>query len=286
MENKAKIFIKAGNRSTRTITFVAAIAIALMISVGITIAQQTQGTVIVEQTATTATVVDDGCPCHQNDGGVQTMSGDVICPGIISGIAYIQSQGEAWYNNMVQSSSPSWNPSPSPNQLIYLLLGGDQGGRGDDGSGDNSGSGGFQSIIQSGEISHSLQSSLVESSSVSTSVSISEHLTPVPHLNPYGFLSWATLQTRFDAILAYNNGGPVPSFWTPQMTALYTSAAFCNSAQNCFWMYAVGQTWIAGVWMALGAAGQAGAGMEMWLIGQVGMGAMLVMCLESSGWAP
>ena len=254
---KTKNFFGEANGSARAITLVAVIAIALMLSVGITIAQQTQGNTVVDQIATTA-IVDDGCPCHQ--GGVQTTGGGIICPGIISGMDYITSLGEAGYNAYVQSVAQQAQQQYL-HQLFSLY-------RGD--SPILLLNGGTRTAVVHGDISLT---------------SVSAQMTPFyPN---YGFMSWSTLQTRFAEIRAYDAGtGPVPSFWTPQMTALYTSTAFCNDATNCFWMYAVGQTWMAGVWMALGAAGQAGAGLEMWLIGQVGLGALLISCLESSGWNP
>ena len=259
-EHKGKIFFRqAKDGSAKAITLVAVVSIALMLSVGITLAQQTQGNTVVDQIATTATV-DDGCPCHQGNGGAQTMSGgQIVCPGIISGIGYIQSQGETWYNAMVQAAAQQGQQYYLRQMFgmyrgeapVMMMIGG--------------GSMGTLTAIQHESIS---------------SVAISDHVTP--YYPNYGFLSWSTLQTRFAAILAYDDGtGPVPSFWTPTQLALYTSTGFCNNAQNCFWMYAVGQTWLAGVWMALGAAGQQGAGLEMWLIGQVGLGALLVECLGS-----
>jgi len=190
----------------RTLTILAAIGIALMISMGITLAKQTQGTMIVYQNTPTE-IEDDGCPCrHTNDGGFLTMSGGgIVCPSIIDGIMYIQSQGEAWYNAQVQIVIQQWKQ-----QYIHQFFNRDHGK-----SlvlGENSGT--LTTIYHDGVSSLSIESQAI------------------PYYGIH-FLSWETLQARFAEILAYNNGGPEPSFWTPQQVALYTSPSWCVDARTC-----------------------------------------------------
>jgi hypothetical protein len=262
-ERTERNFFKAGNGTARAISLVATITIALMLSVGITIAQQTQGNTVVDQIATTE-ISDVGCPCHQgNNDNQQTISGGgIVCPGIIDAINYITDLGEAWYNNFVQSAAQQ-------SQQYYLLQ--------------------LFSLYREGASSLSIgggtrTSPVVHRGSISSSV-IGSEMTPYSH-DSFGFLSWDTLQIRFAEILAYNDGtGPVPSFWTAHMAEIYTSTGFCLDAEDCFWAYAVGQTILA-AFMAMSSAGQSYSGLQLWLEAQVLMGAALVLCLQGSGWTP
>jgi hypothetical protein len=188
-------------------------------------------------------VVSDDCPCHH--GGAQTLGSNYVCPSVLDGIAYIQGQGETWYNNMVASIIIQ-QIIQSPNYQNGDISALDIGGRG------------------------------IRSSPVY----------PAVHSIPFGgFLSWSELQGRFATIKAYANGtGAVPVWLTPEQLALFTSPLFCMDAQACFNYYTNGQVWIAGTFMALAMSGMNIFMLQMYIMGQVGLGILLLLCLQSAGW--
>ncbi len=217
---KRKRIFMAEDGTARGITLVAVISIALMLSVGITIAQQTQGSVVVKQT-TAATIVDDGCPCHHN-GEIKTSDTIEICPLLLEGIQHIQDLGEDWYNQMVQQARMQiFLYQIHQFDHIYVQQGGllvsDDGGSGEDGRGSDSDG---RQIQPQEEIPSESSQAPMQISNDWGMVSSPNNGVVTP-LNPY--LTWDELQVRSAVIIHWCQGGSIPGWIIPGTNGLIWS---------------------------------------------------------------
>src|SRR4030042_3720214 len=187
---------KANDGTAKTVTLAVVIGIALMLSVGITIAQQTQGNIVANtyEQQTLATVQDD-CPCHNNSGANTLDGGIEICNSISEGIQYISSQGENWYNQ----------------QMIHYLIQQIQehiyGGRHLD-CGENG-----RINLNQGQQGGGYSYQEMSGESVNGQSQVANYETAPGGVPPF-FLTWEELQERFTIIESYcNEGGDIPYWW-------------------------------------------------------------------------
>ena len=195
MKKRQNFYGKADEGSMKTLTFTLVIGIALMLTMGVTLAQQTQIQTPKENTGYQTIYNDCNCNPQRPDTGGLKAEGPAVCPLVISGMSEIQSLGESWYRaflvQYIQSSYLVTDYNPIGDEPQY-----------------------------DPHQNASIQRHRVQG--------ISQGISGVYTLP----LSWNQLMINFEIIRAYSEGsGPMPSWWDEQENITFTSN--CNSLSDC-----------------------------------------------------
>lgn len=111
MKNTKNIFWKAENGSMKTVAVIGAICIALMLSVGITVAQQIQEQKSVSAISKTSETDCVYCtPQKPSGGGMRAEGHNYVCPLAMNGISEIQALGESWYEDQIATGEVIYVP--------------------------------------------------------------------------------------------------------------------------------------------------------------------------------